>query len=89
MSYNLREYASYARVAEAHLALAEEINSKDRNSYNLGKDKMQKWIYNILNIFESRMLKEGNSHYTPLINILRENIARRFERIDNLEGVIK
>jgi len=89
ISDGLKIYASYVKVAEAHLALAEEISSKSRDYYNSIKDKMQKWIYNILDIFKSQMLRKGKAHYVPLINVLRENVTGRFERIDNLEGFVK
>jgi len=85
ISEDLREYVSYAEVAEAHLALAEEINSKNRTYYTSIKNKMQEWIYNILNIFETGMLRKGKVHYVPLINVLREDITGRFKRIDRLE----
>ena len=54
ISDDLDIYASYVRVAEAHLALAEEISLKERINYDLIKDKMQKWIYNLLDIFENQ-----------------------------------
>lgn len=89
ISEDLEIYASYTRVAEAHLALAEEINSKNRNYYNLIKNKMQKWMYNILNIFETQMLRKGKFHYVPLINVLRKDTDGRFKRIGKLEESVK
>lgn len=89
ISDDLKIYASYVRVAEAHLALPEEISSKDRANYELIKNKMQKWIYNILNIFETQMLREGKFHYVPLVEVLRKRVEDGFRRMSNLEEITK
>jgi len=87
-SDDLNIYASYVKVAEAHLVAAEEISSKSRNYYDSIKDQMQEWIYNILDIFKSRMLRKGKNYYVDIVEVLREDIAGRFKRIDNLEGAL-
>lgn len=89
ISDDLDIYTSYVRVAEAHLALAKEISLKDRNNYDLMKDKMQKWIYKILDIFENQMLRKGKNYYVDIVRVLKDDIVGRFKEIDNLEGSVK
>ncbi|OGJ21389.1 hypothetical protein A3K73_09150 [Candidatus Pacearchaeota archaeon RBG_13_36_9] len=77
ISEDLKIYGSYVRVAEAHLA------------YDLIKDKMRKWIDNILNIFENGMVEKGKDYYVDIVGVLRKRIENRFREIDNLEGALK
>ncbi len=89
ISDDLKLYASYVKVAEAYLALAKEIGSKNRSYYDLIKDKMQKWIYNILNIFETQMVGKGKDYYADIVGVLRKRTEDKFREIDNLEGVVE
>lgn len=89
ISDDLKIYTSYVRVAEAHLALAEESSSKNRSYYNSISDKMQKWMYNILNSFETQMLREGKFQYISLVEVLRKRVENKFREIDSLEGAVE
>ncbi len=89
ISDDLKIYASYSRVAEAHLALVEEIRCKNSVYYNSIRDKMQKWMYNILDTFETEILRKEKFHYLQLIRVLRERVKNGFKRINSLEVIVK
>lgn len=81
ISEDLEIYASFAGVAEAHIAVARDCVDKSYPYPKVMYQGMQKWIYNIFNIFESQMLKKGKSYYVDLVGILRNKVEEEFKDI--------
>ncbi len=83
ISDDLKIYAAYARLTEAHINLAKEIKFAERQ-YHFGVIyKMRKWIYNIFDIFESEMLNKGKDYYSLLVEVLRDKVSKEFRNIIN------
>ncbi len=93
ISEDLEIYAAFAGVTEAQIAVARDCVNK--NYPKTMYIKMQKWIYNVFDIFESQMLEKGKSYYVNLVGILRDEVEREFENIfsklngKSLEAAVK